>query len=151
MTSQFQIINKILQTKDYSLISMNNLTEEHFFQYKAEFNFIKNHYDKFRTVPDRLTFLNAFPDFDITDVSEPDSYLIEQLFIDYNTSYMANGFNTIKKLIESGKIAEASNYFTKAAEGLHQGTSMTCTDLFKDTSRYDRYLDRMQNKDKYLS
>ena len=149
MTSQFQIINKILQTKDYSLISMNNLTEEHFFQYKAEFNFIKNHYDKFRTVPDRLTFVNTFQDFDITDVNEPDSYLIEQLFIDYNTSYMANGFNTIKKLIESGKIAEASNYFTKAAEGLHQGTSMTCTDLFKDTSRYDRYLDRMQNKDKY--
>ena len=30
MTSQFQIINKILQTKDYSLISMNNLTEDHF-------------------------------------------------------------------------------------------------------------------------
>ena len=44
MTSQFQIINKILQTKDYSLISMNNLTEDHFFQYRAEFNFIKNHY-----------------------------------------------------------------------------------------------------------
>lgn len=149
MISQVQIINKVLQNKDYSLISMNNLTEDHFFQYKAEFNFIKNHYDKFRAVPDRLTFLNTFPDFDIVDVSEPDTYLIEQLFIDYNTSYMANGFNTIKKLIESGRIAEAASFFTSAAEGLHKGTSMTCTDIFEDTSRYDRYLDRMQNKDKY--
>jgi replicative DNA helicase len=149
MTSQFQIINKVLQTKDYSLISMNNLTEDYFFQYKTEFNFIKNHYDKFRVVPDRLTFLNTFPDFDITDVNEPDSYLLEQLVTDYNTSYMANGFNTIKKLIESGKFQEASNYFTHAAEGLKQGATMTCTDLFKDTSRYDRYLDRLQNKDKY--
>ena len=80
MTSQFQIINKILQTKDYSLVSMNNLTEDHFFQYRAEFNFIKNHYEKFRVVPDRLTFLNTFPDFDITDVTEPDAYLLEQQF-----------------------------------------------------------------------
>ena len=82
MTSQFQIINKILQTKDYSLISMNNLTEDHFFQYRAEFNFIKNHYEKFRVVPDRLTFLNTFSDFDVTDVTEPDAYLLEQLIKD---------------------------------------------------------------------
>lgn len=149
MVSQLQILNKVLQNKDFSLISMNNLTSEHFFQYQNEFNFIKNHYDKFRVVPDRLTFLSTFPDFDITDVSEPDSYLIEQLFVDYNTSYMANGFNTIKKLIESGKINEAANFFQTSAAGLHKGTSMTCTSLIHDTSRYDRYLDRAQNKDKY--
>lgn len=149
MTSQFQILNKILQTKDYSLISMNNLTEDHFFQYKAEFNFIKNHYDKFRVVPDRLTFLNTFSDFDVTDVNEPDAYLLEQLMKDYNTSYMATGFNRIKKLIESGLIDEAADYFSKMPDGLQQGATMTCTSLFEDTSRYDRYLDRLQNKDNY--
>ena len=149
MTSQFQIINKILQTKDYSLVSMNNLTEDHFFQYRAEFNFIKNHYEKFRVVPDRLTFLNTFPDFDITDVTEPDAYLLEQLIKDYNTSYMATGFNKIKKLIESGHIDEAANYFSTMPEGLQQGATMTCTSLFKDISRYDRYMDRLQNKNKY--
>lgn len=149
MTSQFQIINKILQTKDYSLISMNNLTEDHFFQYRAEFNFIKNHYEKFRVVPDRLTFLNTFSDFDITDVTEPDAYLIEQLVKDYNTSYMATGFNKIKKLIESGHIDEAASYFSTMPDGLQQGATMTCTSLFKDTSRYDRYMDRLHNKNKY--
>lgn len=149
MTSQFQIINKILQTKDYSLISMNNLTEDHFFQYRAEFNFIKNHYEKFRVVPDRLTFLNTFSDFDVTDVTEPDAYLLEQLIKDYNTSYMATGFNKIKKLIESGHIDEAANYFSTMPEGLQQGATMTCTSLFKDTSRYDRYMDRLKNKNNY--
>lgn len=149
MTSQFQIINKILQTKDYSLISMNNLTEDHFFQYRAEFNFIKNHYEKFRVVPDRLTFLNTFSDFDVTDVTEPDAYLLEQLIKDYNTSYMATGFNKIKKLIESGHIDEAANYFSTMPDGLQQGATMTCTSLFKDTSRYDRYMDRLHNRGKY--
>ena len=40
MVSQLQILNKVLQNKDFSLISMNNLTSEHFFQYQNEFNFI---------------------------------------------------------------------------------------------------------------
>jgi hypothetical protein len=31
-------------------------------------------------------------------------------------------------------------------EGLQQGATMTCTSLFKDTSRYDRYIDRLNNK-----
>ena len=47
MTAQLQFLNKILCTQDYSLISQNNLTEELFFNYRAEFNFIKNHYKKY--------------------------------------------------------------------------------------------------------
>ena len=56
MTSQFQVLNKILQTKDYSFITLNNLTAEHFFNYKAEYEFIKTHYETYHIVPDRLTF-----------------------------------------------------------------------------------------------
>ena len=47
MTAQFQIINKILQNSDYSIIELNNLTDRLFFNYKAEFNFIVNHYKKY--------------------------------------------------------------------------------------------------------
>ena len=39
MTSQLQVINKILQTKDFSLVELNNLTEDFFFNYKTEFNY----------------------------------------------------------------------------------------------------------------
>ena len=101
MTSQFQILNKILQNKDYSFITLNNLTVEYFFNYQNEFNFIKTHYDLYHTVPDRLTFLASFPEFVIQDVSEPDNYLIEQLYNDYNQSYLASRFNGIKKLLEA--------------------------------------------------
>ena len=98
MTSQFQVLNKILQNKDYSFITLNNLTVDYFFNYKAEYEFIKTHYDMYHVVPDRLTFLNSFPDFTIQDVNEPDNYLIEQLYNDYNQSYLASRFNGIKKL-----------------------------------------------------
>lgn len=150
MTSQFQIINKILQTKDYSFITLNNLTVEYFFNYKAEYEFIKTHYDTYHTVPDRLTFLNNFPDFVIQDVNEPDNYLIEQLYNDYNQSYLASRFNGIKKLLEADDTAGATKFFLESIEKLHIGSALQCTDIMSDTSRYDRYLDMIANQSKYF-
>ena len=142
MMSQAQAINKILQTKDFSLVTLNNLGPEYFYNYKAEFDFIKNHVEMHGAVPDRTTFANAFPDFDIFDVSEPDSYILEQLNKDYNTAYLAKRFNEIKRLIESGDTEEAVNYFRKSVDNLHQGAPVKCTNLLTDTSRYERYLER---------
>ena len=39
---QLQMINKILDTKDSSIITMNNLNIDYFSDYKDEFNYIKN-------------------------------------------------------------------------------------------------------------
>ncbi len=150
MTSQFQVINKILQNKDYSFITLNNLTVEYFFNYQAEYNFIKAHYDLYHTVPDRLTFLASFPEFVIQDVSEPDNYLIEQLYKDYNQSYLASRFNGMKKLLEADDTEGALRYFQDSLEKLHTGSALQCTDIMKDTSRYDRYLDMMVNQQKYF-
>lgn len=150
MTSQFQILNKILQNKDYSFITLNNLTVEYFFNYQNEFNFIKTHYDLYHTVPDRLTFLASFPEFVIQDVSEPDNYLIEQLYSDYNQSYLASRFNGIKKLLEADDTAGATRYFLESVEKLHIGSALKCTDIMKDTSRYERYLDMIANQSKYF-
>jgi replicative DNA helicase len=150
MTSQFQIINKILQNKDYSFITLNNLTIEHFFNYKAEFEFIKTHYNTYNTVPDRLTFLNNFPDFIVQDVNEPDSYLIEQLYNDYNQSYLASRFNGMKKFLENDDIQGATKFFLDSVEKLHIGSALQCTDIMSDTSRYDRYLDMIANQSKYF-
>ena len=150
MTSQFQVINKILQTKDYSFITLNNLTAAHFFNYKAEFEFIKTHYETYHTVPDRLTFLNNFPDFAIQDVNEPNNYLVEQLYNDYNQSYLASRFNTMRKLLEADDLQGATRYFLDSVENLHVGSALQCTDIMSDTSRYERYLDAGTNQTQYF-
>lgn len=149
MTSQLQVLNKVLQTKDFSLIELNNLTEDFFFNYKAEFNYIKNHYEKYQSVPDKLTFISIFPEFDIIEVTEPDNYLIEQLYKDYNSSFIASRFNQIKKLIEEDKTEEAVAYLVNSVDNLHQGSAIQSHDLLNDISRYDRYLERVANHDKY--
>lgn len=150
MTAQFQVINKILQNKDYSFITLNNLTEAYFSEYQAEYKFIKAHYETYHTVPDRLTFLNNFPEFVIQDVNEPDTYLIEQLLKDYNQGYLATRFNNMKKLLEADDVQAATQYFLDSVNNLHVGSALQCTDILKDTSRYDRYLDAGTNRSKYF-
>ncbi len=148
MTAQLQFLNKILCTQDYSLISQNNLTEELFFNYSAEFNFIKNHYKKYNNVPDKLTFLNAFPDFDYFIINESTDYLLEQIYNDYNDSYLANCFNQIKKCLEAGKSEEAKQFYTNSITGLKTGHIKQCVNLMTDRGRFDRYLERVNNPEK---
>ena len=62
MITQLQVLNKILKSKDFSIVTLNNLDENYFFNYNNEFNYIKNHVDVNGTVPDTLTFLSVFPD-----------------------------------------------------------------------------------------
>lgn len=76
MIVSVQIISKVLATKDYSLITDNLLTEQHFSPYEEEFRFIKDHYEKYGNVPDEISFLDKFPEFELQEVTESDSYLV---------------------------------------------------------------------------
>lgn len=150
MVSQNLVLNKVLNSKDMSLITVNNLTEKYFFNYKAEFLFILNHYQQYKVVPDKIVFLQSFPDFDLQEVNEPDSYLLESLYKDYNTSYLATRFNTIKKLLENNKTDEAVKYFMDSTENIQTGSAISCTDILHNTEeRYSAYLERTNDYSKF--
>lgn len=76
---QLQILNKILQEKNFSIVTQNNLDRRHFRSYSEEFEFIKRHYEKYKTIPDKETMLSKFPDFEIFPVEESDRYLVETI------------------------------------------------------------------------
>ena len=75
----FQIINKVLQNKDYDIIKKNGLDSTFFNGFEDEFNFIVDHYKKFGNIPDTLSFLEKFPNFTITEVLETDEFLLDKL------------------------------------------------------------------------
>lgn len=150
MITQLQVLNKILKSKDFSIVTLNNLDENYFFNYKNEFNYIKNHVDVNGTVPDTLTFLSVFPEFELQEVNEPDSYLLEQLFKDYNAAYLAIRFNKIKEMLENDKIDSAVEYFKKSVDNLRTGGAVTCVDLTRNTERYDHYLDMQAHINEYF-
>ena len=142
MAAQFQIINKVLQTKDYSLIDKNNLTSDYFYTYKAEFNYIKDHYARYGTVPDVRTFKTVFEDFKIEAVAEPDSYLISEINKEYNAAVIAAKYNDIKESLESGDVDRAMALSAEVNAELKVCSAATSMDITSDFSRVDHYKDR---------
>jgi len=74
-----QILNKILSTKDISILNKYALTEEYFPGYEQEYRFIIEHHEQYNNVPDEATFLNTFPEFELIQVSESDEYLVNAI------------------------------------------------------------------------
>lgn len=146
---QLQFLNSILDSKDTSLILLNNLDESFFSDYKEEFSYIKSHIDKYGKVPDKITFLSTFPDFDIIEVKESRSYLIDALYEDKNKRLLASTFNKVRNLLNEGKTEEALSIYTTNAELAIQAKHLDSIDILRDNSRYDAYLERCEDFNKY--
>lgn len=146
---QLQFINKLLSSKDSTLITLNNLTDEFFSDYKAEFNFIKSHLQQYGKIPDEVTFLNSFPDFELFKVEESDKYLLDTLYEDRNKRLLAKTFNKIRDALNSGNTEKAMQIYSESSEELVTAKHLESVDIFKDLSRYDAYVERSQDYGKF--
>lgn len=149
MIVQCQFINRLLDTRNKAILTTNNLSEEFFSDYTQEYAFIKNHLDQYGSIPDKATFLSKFPSFDVVDVNEPDNYLVDELYEDRNRRTLAKIFNKIRDLLNAGKTEEATQLYTTAADQLVKAKRIQSVDLFQDTTRYDAYLERVNDYSKY--
>ena len=151
ITSAEQLfISKVLKTKDYSLILQNNITENHFFDLKPEFNFIKNHYAKYDMVPDVETFCSTFDSFDYIDTNEPTNFILDKFFKEYKENFLGYQFNLIKAQLESGNLDKALKIFSDAQESMSKNSiALEGVDIFQDTSRFNRYEDKINGKDEF--
>ena len=146
---QLQFLNWLIQSGDYSLLVINNITDEFFSDYKDEFNFIKEHLDNYGCIPDKTTFLDKFPDFDLIEIHESSDYLIDALFEDKDKRFLATTFNKIRNLLNEGKTEDAMLLYSTASEEAVKARHLDSVDIIRDTSRYDDYLDRVSNYNKY--
>lgn len=150
---QLQVLNKILRDKDASIITLNNLTSDYFSEYPEEFWFIKEHLDEYGCLPDMETFVSKFEDFEIIEVNEPTSYLLEELNNDRVRRELTENYNRLRPLLMSGEKEDTEKALTilkDAAEKSASLVSLNCVNILEDTSRYDSYLDRLENYDKYF-
>ena len=146
---QCQFINHILSSRDYSLLTLNNFTSEYFSDYINEFNFITRHISEYGNIPDKETFINKFPDFDLIEVNENPKYLIEELCEDRNKRFLAQTFNEIRNHINNGKTDAAMAVFNTASQNIAKGVHLESFDIINDTSRYDLYVEKSQDFSKY--
>lgn len=146
---QTQFLNKLISTKNASLLTINNLNYEFFSDYVNEYKFIQAHLNQYGTIPDIETFVNKFPDFDIINVTESDKYLLDALYEDRNKRIIAKTFNQVRDCLTKGDVDEAMRLYNASQKQLLSAKHISCTDLYKDLTRYDEFVERSQNINQY--
>lgn len=142
---EHQIVNMILETGKLDILKNNGIPVEYFPEdYQPEVEFILNHYNQFGKVPDKLTFLDHFNDFEFITVNEPENYLVDQLIEKYvhkRQTLMANEWG---QLLAGPDSREAFSYLTRTTEDIRKALlkKKKGSDITKDTTRAEQYENR---------
>lgn len=144
-----QILNKIISTKDISIIIDNNLTIDYFLEYEDEYSFIKEHFDNYKNVPDTETFINKFPDFELLEVNESDRYLVDAIREEYLYSKSVPVIKKAAELLKSDS-NEASRYLQSELVNLTPNYITPYVDIIHSNSRVEMFEDKSNNKDKWF-
>lgn len=139
-----QILNKIIQTQDFTLVSANSLTVEYFPGYESEFNFIQEHVDKYGKVPDKATFLATFQNFSLVDVAESDEYLLDTL---YEEHLYYKSVAVVQKVADLLKVnsADAVEYLQSQLPSLQLQTACKGVDIIHQAEqRYEIYKEKLE-------
>lgn len=100
-----QVISKILSEGNLDILLDENINSTYFVTYSDEARFIFNHYNEYRKVPSKESFIGKFNDFEFTSTNEDWKYLKEQLREGYMFSELAKLFNSSAKVIEDNALS----------------------------------------------
>lgn len=146
---QLQILNRVLETKDISILVNNNLTEDYFIEYPDEYSFIKQHYENYKTVPDIETFLSNFQDFEVLTVNESERYLVDTIREEYLYSKSVPVIKHAAELLK-GDANEASRYLQSELVNLTPNYTTPFVDIIQDNNRYNIFGSRSSNYDSWF-
>lgn len=142
-----QCINKLIKTGNFDLVLNNNLSKEMFLNYEDEFEYIDNFYKQYAKVPDKETFLNQFPEFNLIEVTESDRYLIDKIneeYLYYKTVPVVQ--NVAEKLKSNSD--EAVEYLLQEIPKLTSLQKTEGIDIVQNAEqRFNEYKEKLKGKD----
>lgn len=140
-----QILSKVIQTKDISIITDNQLDTEYFPEYTEEFDFIMSHYKEYGNVPDKATFLSHFNNFEFVIVDESDDYLIDTIREEYLYTQAVPVVQNIAKLLKTNSNS-AVEYMFQSIKNLQPTYKMGGIDIIAQArKRYEEFINRRDN------
>jgi replicative DNA helicase len=143
------MLNYVLSSKDFSILSENSIGEEYFSDCLAQYRFIRDHYDTYGVVPDIYTFLDKFSNWDVLEVRESPQFLIDEIHEDRKQRVLASAFNKVREALNSGDVKKAEELYLKSFDTFSSSSGIKATDIYQDTGRYNEYVERMTNIDQY--
>lgn len=134
-----QILNKILNTQNASILDRYALTVEYFPGYEQEYNFIQSHLDTYKKVPDKSTFLDKFPEFELFDVHEGDEYLVNTIREENLYYKSVDVVNTVAEKLKTNA-DEAVSYLLTQVDTLKPSQVITGVNIIGNArERYEAY------------
>lgn len=147
---ELQILSKVLNTKQMSFLELNNITDDYFITYSEEYDFIKEHYNKYGNVPDIETFLDKFNNFEILDVKESDEFLISTFKEEYQFSKLVPVVQKVADLLQTDSVS-AVEYLQTAMNDFKPVDFNVGMDIITDANiRYEEWQERKENPEKYM-
>lgn len=141
-----QIISKLLDEENMDILLNENISSEYFITYNEEVRFIYNHYNEYRKVPTKETFIGKFNEFELTSTKEDWTYLINALRENYMFNQLAILFNSSAKEIENNALSGYQLVKNKIAE-LENIKPISSNDIVKNAEeRFKEYKTRMDSE-----
>ena len=142
MLAANQIINKLIDNKDYNFIKTNGLDSSYFTGYEQEFNFIVDHYKKYGNIPDDITFMEKFQDFERLEVNETNDYLLDKLYEEYGFQKFTNMIPQLNSCLKEDS-RKAYDFLKTQMSLLKPHAVCKGIDIIEQAKeRFDKYLER---------
>ena len=118
-----------------------------FLNYEEEFEYIENFYKEYGKVPDKETFLNQFPDFNLIEVAESDKYLLDNINEEYLYFKTVPVVQNIEEKLKSNS-DEAVEYLLQEIPKLISLQRTEGIDIIQNAEqRYNEYREKLKGKD----
>lgn len=113
------LICKVLDAPDLEILHANGVIAEMFLTSRDEVEFIINHYNTYKQMPDKVTFLGRFKEFQMLEVTESTDYLVYKLKEAYTYTKLAPIIQSTADLVREDSI-KAIQYIKEQLEALQK-------------------------------
>lgn len=113
------LICKVLDAPDLEILHANGIIAEMFLTSRDEVEFIINHYNTYKQMPDKVTFLGRFKEFQMLEVTESTDYLVYKLKEAYTYTKLAPIIQSTADLVREDSI-KAIQYIKEQLEALQK-------------------------------
>ncbi len=138
---QLQALNYILKNKDADFLM--TFGPEYYFNYANEYNVIRDHYTKYKTVPDVLTILDKVHSFNVIDTNESKKYIEQKLYEEYVYEFTRQVMNDKRELFKVDSV-KAKNEIVSALNNLHPPKVSYGVDIVAAAQdRYDKLINTL--------
>lgn len=139
---ELQLLNRVLQDGNFNILIRNGIDNTYFKEFEAEYNFILNHYNTYKCMPDRETISgNQQLQFEFFTVNESEDYLVNSAKEQYLFDETVKTLTTLGSKLEVNSF-EAVEYLRNQLPNLMRQVSIGGVDITKDRTR----LEELENK-----